>query len=136
MTELSRPGAMRGGVSDVKQHRFFEGLNWAEVEMRKFSAGSLKPNLAGPVTPHHRPPYIHPIILQPSPALHTPNHTTITKITLVSRTGLPVRTCRLRGICAKLRGRVYQNKSARVEPNGGHGAHGMSDSWPCPGGAG
>ena len=43
-----RFGNLRKGGEDVKAHRFFEGTDWAQVEARKFAAGSaLKPKLSG-----------------------------------------------------------------------------------------
>ena len=42
-----RLGNMKKGGLEVKEHRFFEGTDWAAVEGLKFSAGSaLKPNLS------------------------------------------------------------------------------------------
>jgi protein kinase A len=43
-----RFGNLREGPSDVKKHRFFQGVDWGQLAARKFVAGgNLKPNLSG-----------------------------------------------------------------------------------------
>ena len=43
-----RFGNLKGGLEDIKSHRFFNGMDWKQLENRKFMAGgNLKPTLNG-----------------------------------------------------------------------------------------
>ena len=41
-----RLGCLKNGIDDVKKHRFFQGVDWIQLQSSKFVAGgSLKPTL-------------------------------------------------------------------------------------------
>jgi hypothetical protein len=41
-------GNLKGGADDITSHRFFSGVDWRQLESRRFVAGgNLKPTLKG-----------------------------------------------------------------------------------------